>query len=403
MPTLTFSEIASKVRGAFTSYALFATNPFRYLVTRSPSSGRDAVDSVIYDSTGATELTSPLRSIFAPSTPPLYIDLAPICEGLFDIDPATIDEATPVAYAAGNYRNVRIGWKDATAGSYTVESEVYTLIAGAVQIGEDTTYGQNAAAYCPAPTVPLTGKFLTMFAKPKVYSLDGEVFAPQLFAIITQDVLDYLTANPGYSVAIRQRFDGGAWQYDLFNANAVGVIACTLFDDGAGTAFYTEVENASSIEFQLVVVDAVNAFDIALTDAITLEKLEVCINPYVLRWKNSKGGFDVWCFEGDNEESHSATTDGYTSVAPADFATQQSLKRSYGKRAENELSARAVNIKTADALALLEIAQSPCVQIWKGGFWIYCDVEGDNAINRRLPLQSLEFDVILQYTITVNS
>ena len=249
MPTLSLTNVASKVRSGVTCSHIFAGAPFRTQITRSGTAGNDAIDVALFATDGVTMLCSPVRLYFPYQVADIFADLSPFAATLMSVDRPDFSETDNAGYFTSDYVNVRIGYKLYDAGSYTVASQVYTLCLGTVQLGEDVVYGQNAAKYLP--TLDFMGLWLTRLSSPKVWYKDGYVYAPLLAHLVSQSLVDEQDANPDGRIAVRQRFDGGAWQYQFYEATSLGVAISTLFDDGTGTAFYNEVSGASLAEVEV--------------------------------------------------------------------------------------------------------------------------------------------------------
>jgi len=403
MPTtITFNDLASKTRDAVSCGFVFADAPFRAKFTRSPTSGIDAIDVALFATDGTTQLTSSNRLYYPTNAADLIYDFSPFASDLMSVDRPTVTEATNIGYFSNDYVNVRIGYKLWDAVSYTVNATVYTLCLGTVQIAEGLTYGQNGAAYLPS--LLSTGKWLSMMTAPKVWFYEGAVFSPLLAALVSKSIVDAQTATPDGRLAIRQRFDGGAWQYQFMQATALGVAVATVFDDGAGTAFYTEVSGAKQIDIELWwLSDSVPVVaDTQLIPTLSIQVQEACNNPMFLTWKNSKGGFDVWCFEGDRPTETDTETLGTYSVELGDMATQRATTRTFSKQATQSITGTAVGLTLNQVQALTEILYSPSVLLYKNGAWIYVNATGTSSYNERDRAHTFEVNILSFEFLTQN-
>ena len=233
---------------------------------------------------------------------------------------------------------------------------------------------------------------------------DGYVYAPLLAHLVSQSLVDGQDANPDGRIAVRQRFDGGAWQYQFYEATGLGVAISTLFDDGTGTAFYNEVSGSSLAEVEVWWVSDYEAvtLEVQLLPTLSMPIQEACNNPMWLTWKNSKGGFDVWCFEGDRPTATEGKTISSYSVELGDLATQRATTRTFNMEGTQSVKATAVGLTLNEVRALTEILTSPSVLAWNNGVWIYVEASGANSYNERDRSHSFEMNVKLLELITQN-
>lgn len=199
-----------------------------------------------------------------------------------------------------------------------------------------------------------------------------------------------IPCHPGYSIT----------SDTVLLASCEGYTRNTYYHDGNGGITIQSVPNSTLCGY---VVPAEN-IDITVIQRVRIEHCEP-INPIMLAWKNSLGGWDSWLFSAKQIFSIDTETKGFVGVPIWDIESAEETQKEVGKSKQASCKLGADNLTVQEKIGIEEVLSSNIVyQLFKDGSKRRVSVNKGSyiSIDNSSTLQSIEFEIQLPdyYTLS---
>jgi len=230
---------------------------------------------------------------------------------------------------------------DSSAEAQVSDKTIYSGLACAATLDQDSKYGSNMADYVLNTTRPVnSGLFLTQMERPTIWKgwpftmhfiWDDALSATASFE--EQDATGAVLATASATLVTDQSFARWMLQSDSFNANTV-----------QGDLFVQQGGTERSVRLPVDVVDP-------------------CDNPVMLEWVNSKGGDCFWLFDFNYERAIKADNIEEILTASLNYFQDEERYTQTGGERLAELTLFAHRVLPDNWEALSEILHSPRVNL----------------------------------------
>lgn len=230
----------------------------------------------------------------------------------------------------------------------------------------------------------------------KVEASGGKIKTWQ-FAIATKTVVytEYVTevpCHPGFSLS----------EDVVLSASCEGTTRVEYFHDGAGGL------NIVTTPFSTICGYTPPADNVVITVKQRVRIEHDCpINPIMLKWKLSLGGWDQWLFSKTQTKKLTTSSKGSVSTPVWDIENAESTIKEVGKNRTNSIILGAANLTKNDKEGIEELLSSNIIyQIDQSGKKVarVMVLPGTfTSIETGEILQSIEFEIIVNETYTISN
>jgi hypothetical protein len=336
------------------------------------------VDCEILDKAGAVVST---HEAYADSLTSLkaWLDVSAIVQGMItDVsvyNEAGINEASLYAgffvkYRESYYTSLGV----LVQGSWTTSTKFFA-VRGVRQIGESQNYyddTHNLLTYKYGAMRSTTGEFLTMFTD---YVLPVWAGYPRDIAFILWENSDDLK----------------------FVRNLAGVLTTSTITQDASYPGYVmrlEVSNNPGHTYPWTTVYLVDSATglLSCSRVYTLQNMTTGSNPFYVRWRNWKGGWDYWMFEKRQELRYGSSDTKTVRRDITIFEDARSTHKVYRRTGGLSYLVGATSLTQVRWDALNSIRFSSRVEYWNGTLWqeIIPD-DGENTLVNDKPAGEIEY------------